>query len=276
MTDTDTKSQPTLTLNDGRRMPQLGFGTWKLKGEEATSAVRNALDAGYWLVDTAAIYENEEYVGRGIGDWSDIFLQTKVWNNRQGFDEAKAACRESLKKLGRDHVDMLLIHWPCPEKNLYVETWKAFVELREEGLAKSIGVSNFRADEMKRIADATGVMPALNQIELHPGFQQRELRVANAELGVVTQSWSPLGQSESLSHPVIATVAREVDQPAGAVVLRWHMQHGLCPIPKSATPAHIADNLRALSFELSEDQMARIDTLDDPEGRMGEHPDNVN
>ena len=264
--------QPTLTLNDDRQIPQFGFGTFKLKGSEATDAVKAALDTGYWLVDTAAVYENEEAVGKGVGEWSDIFLQTKVWNDRQGFDEAKKAARESLDKLGRDYVDMLLIHWPCPDKELYVDTWKAFVELREEGLAKSIGVSNFREDELKRVADATGVMPALNQIELHPTFQQRELRKVHEELGVVTQSWSPLGQAEALSNDTIKSIADETGKSAGAVALRWHLQHGLCPIPKSGTPSHIADNFTALDFELSEEQMARIDALDDPDGRIGPDP----
>ena len=269
---THTLTQPTLPLNDGRTIPQLGFGTWKLRGDSAADAVRCAVDAGYRLVDTAAIYENEAEVGRGLGADTGIFLQTKVWNNAQGYDKAMAACRESLRKLGRDHVDMLLIHWPCPKQDLFVETWRAFIELREEGLAKSIGVSNFRPDDLKRVVDETGVMPALNQIELHPRFQQRELRAVHDEMGIVTQSWSPLGQAEAVEDPAIADVARETGRPAAAVVLRWHIQHGLCPIPKSATPAHIADNLGALEFELSEEQMARIDALDDPDGRMGEDP----
>ncbi len=267
---------PTLDLNDGRKIPQLGFGTYKLEEDKAPDAVSTAIDVGYWLVDTAAIYQNERGVGKGIGGWSDIFLQTKIWNESQGYERTLRAADKCLERLGRDHVDMLLIHWPCPEKGLFVETWKALIELREAGKAKSIGVSNFREEDLRRIIDETGVTPALNQIELHPAFQQREMRNVHEQLGIVTQSWSPLGQGEGLSNEVIEDIGKETGQPASAVILRWHLQHGLAPIPKASSRDHIEANFKALSFELSEDQMARIDGLDDPKGRMGPNPAEFN
>ena len=263
---------PSLDLNDGRQIPQLGFGTYKIAEDDAPEAVSTAIDVGYWLVDTAAVYENERGVGKGVGDWSDIFLQTKIWNDSQGYDRTLKAADKCLDRLGRDHVDMLLIHWPCPGKDLFVETWKALIELRDAGKAKSIGVSNFREEDLRRIIDETGVTPALNQIELHPSFQQRALRKVHEELGIVTQSWSPLGQGEGLENDVIGTIAEETGQSASAVIIRWHLQHGLCPIPKASSREHIEANFKALSFELSDGQMSRIDALDSKDGRMGPDP----
>ncbi|MGB3797514.1 MAG: aldo/keto reductase [Alteraurantiacibacter sp.] len=263
---------PTLTLNDDRQIPQLGFGTYQLDDSTATKAVKTALDVGYWLVDTAAIYENEDGVGKGVGDWSDIFLQTKIWNERQGYDEAMTAFEESLDRLGRDYVDMLLIHWPCPAQDKFVDTWKAFIKLRDEGKAKSIGVSNFREEDLKRIVDETGVVPALNQIELHPAFQQRKLRGVHDEMGIVTQCWSPLGQGDGLELDAIQKIADETGKSASAVILAWHLQHGLAPIPKASSRNHIAANFDALKLTLSDDQMAAIDALDSEGGRMGPHP----
>ena len=267
---------PTLTLNDDRQIPQIGFGTWKLEGDEATDSVKAALEAGYWLIDTAEIYGNEEQVGEAIGEWSDIFLQTKIWNDDQGYERTQEAAREALERLGREHVDMLLIHWPCPEKGKTLETWKALIQLREDGLAKSIGVSNFREEDLRMIVEETGVTPALNQIELHPSFQQRELRKVHADMGIVTQCWSPLGQGETMDDDALQSVAQEVGAPVSTVVLAWHMNHGLAPIPRSTNPEHIADNLRAREITLTDEQVAKIDALDSADGRMGEHPDEVN
>ena len=267
---------PTLTLNDERQIPQLGFGTYKIDEGDAPEIVKTALDVGYWLIDTAAIYENEKGVGKGIGDWSDIFLQTKIWNESQGYERTKKAAQKCLDRLGREHVDMLLIHWPCPDNGLFVETWKALIELRDEGKAKSIGVSNFREEDLRKIIGETGVTPALNQIELHPSFQQRELRKVHEELGIVTQSWSPLGQGEGLDNDAIAKIAEETGRPNSAVILRWHLQHGLVPIPKASSRKHIEANFEALDFELSDDQMSRIDALDSDDGRMGPHPAELN
>ena len=273
---TDRNDQPTLELNDGRRIPQLGFGTWQIEVDDAPQAVQTALETGYWLVDTAAIYKNEEGVGKGIGEWSDIFLQTKIWNESQGYDRTLKAAEKSLARLGRDHVDMLLIHWPQPERGLFVETFKALIELRDQGKAKSIGVSNFRPDDLKRVADETGVVPALNQVELHPSFQQRELRAVHEEMGIVTQSWSPLGQGGGMDSDAVKAIADETGRAASAVILRWHIQHGLCPIPKSTNPDHIRANFSALDFELTQEQMAKIDALDSDDGRMGPEPGKFN
>lgn len=263
---------PTLTLNDNRQIPQLGFGTFQIPDEEAADAVSTAIDVGYWLIDTASIYENEVGVGKGIGEWSDIFLQTKIWNDDQGYNQALKALDKSLKRLGRDYVDMLLIHWPCPKKDKFVETWKALIELRDAGKAKSIGVSNFREEDLKRIVDETGVVPALNQIELHPTFQQRELREVHGEMGIVTQSWSPLGQGEGLDDDAIQRIAEETGASASAVILAWHLQHGLAPIPKASSRDHIEANFAARSLTLSDEQMASIDALDSKDGRMGPNP----
>ena len=267
---------PTLTLNDDRQIPQLGFGTYKIDDADAPDAVKMALETGYWLVDTAAIYQNETGVGKGVGDWADIFLQTKIWNESQGYDRTLKAADKCLERLGRDHVDMLLIHWPCPDKGLYVDTWKALIELRDQGKAKSIGVSNFREQDLKRIIDETGVTPALNQIELHPTFQQRKMRKVHDEMGIVTQSWSPLGQGEGLSKGAIRDIADEIGQPASAVIIRWHIQCGLSTIPKASSRDHIEANFKALDFELTDEQMKRIDDLDDPDGRMGPEPGKLN
>jgi len=263
---------PTLTFHDGNVIPQLGFGTWQIEEPDAAKAVQTALDVGYRLVDTAAIYRNERGVGEGLGDAGDVFLTTKVWNDDQGFAEAKRGARQSLDKLGRDSVDLLLIHWPCPTKDAYVDTWKAMIDMRDAGLTRSIGVSNFRIEDLERLDAETGVLPVLNQIELHPSFQQRELRKAHEDMGIVTQSWSPLGQGGGMDNPDIKAIAEETGQPASAAILRWHLQHGFSAIPKASSRAHMAANFAALSFELSDEQMARIDALDDPEGRKGPDP----
>ena len=268
--------QPTLALNDGRQIPQLGFGTWEIEAQDAKDAVSSALEAGYWLVDTAAIYKNEKEVGEGIGDWSDIFLQTKIWNESQGYDRTLKAAEKCLDRLGREHVDMLLIHWPCPDNGLFVDTWKALIELRDQGKAKSIGVSNFREQDLKRIVDETGVVPALNQIELHPSFQQRDMRKLHDDMGIVTQSWSPLGRGNAFGNATIEAIAEETGQPAPAVVIRWHIQCGLSTLPRSTNPDHIRSNFQALDFELTDDQMKRIDDLDTDDGRMGPEPGEFN
>ena len=185
------KNQPTVTLNDGRVMPQLGLGVWRTPADDAARVVKTAVGAGYRLVDTAAIYGNEKGVGAALADARDVFLTTKLWNDRQGYDAALKAFDSSLGRLGRESVDLYLIHWPAPSKGLYVETWKALVKLRDEGRAKSIGVSNFCVEHLQRVADETGVMPAVNQIELHPSFQQTELRAFHDAHGIKTESWSP-------------------------------------------------------------------------------------
>lgn len=264
---------PTLSLNDGRNIPQLGFGTYQIDNDDAAKAVSTALNVGYPLVDTAAIYQNEEGVGEGLGDRTDIWLTTKIWNESQGYERAKGAFAKCLARLDRPVVDLVLIHWPCAENDKYVETWKAMIEMREAGTARSIGVSNFQPDHLRRLVDETGVTPALNQIELHPSFQQRDLRKLHDEMGIVTQSWSPLGQGNGLDNDTIKAIAEETGQNAAAVIIRWHIQHGLAVIPKASSRDHIAANFEALRFELTDEQMARIDKLDDANGRIGPHPD---
>ncbi|ANU07388.1 aldo/keto reductase [Paraurantiacibacter namhicola] len=266
------KDQPTLTLNDGRSMPQLGYGTFEIPDEDAPGLVGTALGVGYWLVDTAALYENERGVGKGIGEWSDIFLTTKIWNDDQGFDEAKRAFSQSLERLDRAYVDLLLIHWPCPDKGKFVDTWKALIALREEDTAKSIGVSNFRITDLEKLEAETGVRPAVNQIELHPYFQQAELRAVHDEMGIATQCWSPLGQGDALDDPVIKDIASAHGVQPAAVILAWQIQLGCATIPKSSSREHMEGNFKALDVSLTEEDMARIAELDRADGRIGPDP----
>jgi 2,5-diketo-D-gluconate reductase A len=283
-------NEPRMTLNDGRTMPQLGFGVWRVPEDATATVVGQALAAGFRLVDTAAVYGNEEGVGSALAasdlPRDDVFVTTKVRNGEQGFDSTLRACEASLRRLGLDAVDLYLIHWPCPAGGLYVDTWKALVRLREEGRTRSIGVSNFTPETLRRIIDATGVAPAVNQIELHPRFQQRAMRALHAELGIVTQSWSPLGSGflrdrdadRNLdADPTLAAIAAAHGKSWAQVVIRWHLQSGLAVIPKSSTPARIAANRDVFDFTLSEAEMTAIAGLDDDRGgRGGPHPDEVN
>lgn len=264
--------QPTVTLNDGRVMAQLGLGVWQTPADDAATVVQTAVKAGYRLVDTAAIYGNEKGVGAGLKDAPDVFLTTKLWNDRQGYDATLEAFDRSVGRLGRDGVDLYLIHWPAPSKGLYVETWKALVKLRDEGRAKSIGVSNFCIEHLQRVADETGVMPSVNQIELHPSFQQTELRAFHDANGIKTESWSPLGQGKGLADPVIAGVAKKHGKTAAQAVIRWHLDSGLIVIPKSVTPARITENIDVFDFALDAEDMAAFAKLDRKDGRMGPDP----
>ncbi|MBU2136431.1 MAG: aldo/keto reductase [Alphaproteobacteria bacterium] len=265
-----------LTLNDGRALPQVGLGVWRTPANDAAVVVRTALEAGYRAVDTAAIYGNEAGVGEGIRasglPRDEVFVTTKLWNESQGYDRALRAFDKSLERLGLDHVDLYLIHWPCPQQELYLESWKALIRLREDGRARSIGVSNFAPEHLDRIIQETGVVPAVNQIELHPRFQQASLRSANAAAGVLTESWSPLGQGQILEDPVIMSLAARHGVTPAQVVIRWHVQLGLIVIPKSVTPARIVQNLDVFGFELDADDMAAMASLDTAEGRIGPDP----
>jgi len=269
-------TQPTLSFNDGRAIPQVGLGVWKTPDDGAGDAVAVALDAGYRHVDTAAAYKNERGVGEGLRQAGvpreEVFVTTKLWNEEQGFDRTLRAFDASLEQLGLDHVDLYLIHWPSPARDLYVDTWRAFVRLKEEGRARSIGVSNFTAEHLDRLADETGVTPAINQIELHPRFQQRALREAHAARGIVTQSWSPLGQGQLLQDPVIAGIAAKHGRTPAQVVIRWHIDNGLVVIPKSVTPSRIAENFGVFGFALDADDLAAITKLDTGDGRIGPDP----
>ncbi|MDO8411552.1 MAG: aldo/keto reductase [Phenylobacterium sp.] len=265
-----------LTLNDGRTLPQVGLGVWRTPADDAAVVVRTALEAGYRAVDTAAVYGNEAGVGEGVRTSAlprdEVFVTTKLWNESQGYDRALRAFDKSLDRLGFDHVDLYLIHWPCPQQGLYLESWKALIRLREEGRARSIGVSNFAPEHLQRIIDETGVAPAVNQIELHPRFQQASLRSANAAAGVLTESWSPLGQGQILEDPVIGGLAVKHGVTPAQVVIRWHVQLGLIVIPKSVTPARILQNLDVFGFVLDADDMSAMASLDSAEGRIGPDP----
>lgn len=263
-----------LTFNDGRTIPAIGFGTYQIPPEDAARLSREALDAGYRLVDTAAFYANEAGVGAATAG-TDAFVTTKLWRDDMGHDATLKAFDASLAALGRDTVDLFLIHWPMPSRDQYVDTWRALVRLREEGRALSIGVSNFSPDHLDRIVDATGVVPALNQIELHPTFQQRAARAAHERLGIVTQSWSPLGQGKLIADPVIGGIATRIGATPAQVILAWHLQSGLGVIPKASSRARIDENLAAQRVTLSAEDMATIDAMDDPNGRLGPNPDTL-
>jgi 2,5-diketo-D-gluconate reductase A len=265
-----------ITLNDGARIPQVGLGVWQTPNNEAAPAVKAALDAGYRHVDTAAVYENEEGVGEGIRQSglarADIFLTTKLWNTDQGYEQTLKAFDASLKRLGTDYVDLYLIHWPSAHRGLFVDTWKAFVKLKEEGRAKSIGVSNFHPEHIEKIVAETGVVPVINQIELHPDFQQREARDFHDKHKIATQSWSPLGQGKLLGHPVIADIAGKLGRTPAQVIIRWHIDNGLVVIPKSVTPSRIVENFKVFDFKLSAEDLEKLNALDDAGARIGPDP----
>jgi 2,5-diketo-D-gluconate reductase A len=271
---------PSLTLNNGIRMPQLGFGVYLVPDDEAEEAVSTAIDAGYRSIDTAALYKNERGTGRAINESGvprdEFFVTTKVWNTDQGYNEALRAFDASLDQLGMDYVDLYLIHWPLPARGRYVETWKALEKIHAEGRAKSIGVSNFQPDHLRKLIEESGVVPAVNQIELHPRLQQQELREVDAELGIATEAWSPLGRGNGvLDDPVVAEAARKHGKTPAQVVLRWHLQLGNVVIPKSATPSRIRENIDVFGFDLDKDDLAALATLETGE-RVGPDPDTFN
>jgi len=265
-----------ITLNDGRPIPQLGLGLWQTPAATAADIVAAALQTGYRHLDTAAIYGNEAGVGLGLVNSGvkreEVFVTTKLWNDAQGFDSTLRAAHESLRTLRLDYVDLYLVHWPAPRRGLYVESWRALIRLREEGLAKSIGVSNFAVAHLERIIGETGVTPALNQIELHPRFQQRELRVFHAAQGIATESWAPLGRARVLDDPVIRKLAAKHGRTSAQIVIRWHLDEGLIAIPKTARRERLAENFDVFGFTLDADDRAAIAALDRAEGRIGPDP----
>ena len=267
---------PNVRLNDGNEIPQLGFGVFQVPPPETVETALNALSAGYRHIDTAAAYRNEAEVGQALRasglDRDDVFITTKCFNDDHGYDAARNAFKTSLDRLELDFVDLYLIHWPVPSKDLYLDTWKAFIELREEGLVRSIGVSNFQPAHLERIVSETGVTPSVNQVELHPHLQQPGLRREHEDRGIVTEAWSPLAQGGVLEEPEIVRIAKEQGRTAGQVVLRWHLQLGNVIFPKSSTPSRIEENFDVFSFELAEADMAAIGQLDKGE-RIGPDPD---
>jgi 2,5-diketo-D-gluconate reductase A len=269
-------SIPTVPLNDGHAIPVVGFGTFPRAGDDSRTTAISALDAGYRLLDTALRYENEEGVGRAVREYDlpreEIIVCTKLAGRHHGYDETIKGFHESLANLGLDYVDIYLIHWPLPRLDKYVDSWKAMVKLRDEGLVRSIGVSNFTEEHLRRIIDATGVVPVMNQVELHPYFPQAPLRAVHAELGVVTESWSPLGRGELLSEPTVTAIAEAHGVSPAQAILRWHVQLGAVPIPKSADPARQRANIDLFGFTLTDEEMATLSGME--RGRIwGQDPD---
>lgn len=278
---------PTLTLNSGRTMPQLGLGMWQASNEETEAAVTAALGSGYRLIDTAQVYANEEGVGRALAATTvpreELFITTKLWNADQGYDEALAAFDASMERLGLETLDLYLIHWPLGDAERRLATWRALVALQEQGRVASIGVSNFYPSQIQELVDATGVVPALNQIELHPHFPQWVARAFHNDLGIVTQSWSPLGGSTGglwekrgkpnslLTDPVIAEIAEAHGKSPAQVLIRWHLQNGLAVIPKSVDPERIAQNIDVMDFRLTGGDLERIAAISTGE-RFGLDP----
>jgi 2,5-diketo-D-gluconate reductase A len=267
---------PDLELSDGVAIPQLGFGVFQVPADETQRAVESALEVGYRHIDTAAIYRNEEGVGAALAASGlrreELFVTTKVWNSEQGYDPTLAACDESLGKLGLDAVDLYLIHWPLPKGELFLDTWRALEEIKDDGRSRSIGVSNFRVKDLERLLAAAEQQPTINQIELHPYLQQAELRAWHAEHEIASEAWSPIAQGEALGDETVATVAAHHERSAAQVILRWHLQLGNVVIPKSVTPERIKENFELFDFELSDDDMAALARLDRGQ-RLGPDPD---
>jgi 2,5-diketo-D-gluconate reductase A len=267
---------PQVALRGDIQIPQLGFGVFQVPPEDTVEAVLHALNAGNRHIDTATAYGNEAEVAQGIHaaglERGDVFITTKCFNDDHGHQQARRALDASLDRLETTYVDLYLIHWPVPSQDRYVETWQAFVEAQQDGLARAIGVSNFNQPHLERIIAETSVTPAVNQIELHPYFQQAGLRRAHEDLGIVTEAWSPLAQGQVLDDPVLTRIAEAHGKTAGQVVLRWHLQLGNVVFPKSVTPARIEENLDVLDFHLSASEMAEIEALD-ASGRIGPDPD---
>ncbi len=271
-----THQVPGVPLRGGEAIPQLGFGVFQVPPDATEQVVGAALEAGYRHIDTAAAYRNEPGVGLAVHasglDRGEVFITTKCWNDQQGRAEARRACERSLARLETDYLDLYLIHWPAPAQDRYVETWRTFVELRDEGLVRSIGVSNFQPAHLRRLIEETGETPAVNQVELHPYLQQPGLRREREELGIVTEAWSPIAQGAVLDDPTIGAIAARHERTAAQVVIRWHLQLGNVVIPKSVTPERIRENFDVLGFELGDAEMDAIAGLDRG-ARTGPDPD---
>ncbi|TFC04738.1 aldo/keto reductase [Cryobacterium adonitolivorans] len=268
----------TLLMNDGLRIPQLGLGVYKIPDALAASTVQIALEAGYRHVDTAALYENERGVGEGLARAAlprdEVFVTTKVWNDRHGYDETLRAFDESMAKLGLDYVDLYLVHWPAPRQNRYVDTYRALETIKADGRARSIGVSNFHTHHLDRLLAETDIVPAVNQVELHPWLQQTEVRAYNAAHGILTEDWSPLARGRAIGNPTLDAIGARHSKSAAQVVLRWHLDLGDVVIPKSVTPSRIRENLDVFDFTLDASDRAAITALEANE-RTGKDPDDL-
>lgn len=265
---------PTVTFNDGTEMPQLGLGTYKLRGEECVRVVREAIELGYRHIDTASVYENEEEVGQAIADAiaagdvsrEELFVTTKVWNDCHGAEKASASFQESLGRLGLEYIDLFLVHWPCPQQNRYIETFEAIAKIQGLGSVQSIGVANFYEEVLREVVEKTGITPVLNQVELHPGFTQAPLRKVHEELGIITEAWSPLSRGIALQNPVIEGIAAELGSTPAQVTIKALLQLGCSVIPKTANSERLKENLNAVNFGLSQEQLDAVLSLDDQPG----------
>jgi 2,5-diketo-D-gluconate reductase A len=270
---------PSLPLNDGTTIPQIGLGTWKIPDADAAAVVADAIAAGYRLIDTASEYKNEVGVGAGLRAAAvppaELMLTTKIWNADQGFDTTLRAAEASIKRLGRPYIDLYLIHWPAPGRNTYVDTWKALIELKQRGTVKSIGVCNFHRPHLERIIGETGVAPVVNQIELSPQLAQTELRAYHAQHRIVTESWSPLARGQLVQNPEVIALAQKHGKTPAQVIPRWHIELGLVVIPKSATASRVRENLAVFDFSLDAGDMAVLAKMDAGK-RLGPNPDVFN
>jgi len=256
-----------IPFSDGHTIPSLGLGVWQIPDDQTPDIVSSAIKAGYRLIDGAFIYGNEVGMGKGIASSGvprdDLFITSKLWNSEQGYDKTRRAIEASLQRIGLDYLNLCLIHWPCPTKDLYVETWKAFVDAQQDGQLRSIGVSNFNPDHLDRIIGETGVTPVLNQIEVNPRLVQAEMRAENDRRNIVTQAWTPLGQLLSFDAPAIQSIADRLGRSPAQIILRWHLQLGVSVIPRSTEIAHLKQNLETADFTLTESDMAAINALDE-------------
>ena len=272
-------SQPLITLNSGKMMPQLGLGAYKVNQDIAVQLVQHALEIGYRRIDTAALYDNEAEVGAAIRKSGlardEVFVTSKIWNDRHGYAEAKEAIQESIERLNIDYVDMMLIHWPCPKQDKFVETWRAFEEVLESGVVRSIGVSNFNQPHLEKLLASANVIPAINQVELHPQLAQNSLRHFNTRHGIQTEAWAPLGRARFNDNILLGEIAESLGKTVAQVIIRWHLQLGNLVIPKSSNPDRLAENFDVFDFELSEHNMGVIATLN-TETRIATNPDDMN
>jgi 2,5-diketo-D-gluconate reductase A len=264
------------TLNNGQKIPQLGLGVYKVGQDIAVDLVQMAIEAGYRRIDTAALYDNEQEVGAGIRKSGlareEIFVTTKIWNDRQGYDNALEAIDESLTRLNIEYLDMLLIHWPAPTQDKFVETWQAFEKVLESGRVRGIGVSNFNPNHLEKLLAAGGTVPAINQVELHPGLQQAEVRAFNASHGIATEAWSPLARGRFNENPILVAIAEKYGKSVAQIIIRWHIELSNLVIPKSSNPDRLRENIDVFDFELTRDDLDSIAALDSG-FRTGLHPD---
>jgi 2,5-diketo-D-gluconate reductase A len=272
----DPRTVPAVALNDGTTIPQIGFGLWQVPPSEAEVATAEALRVGYRHLDSAAVYANEAEAGAALAKSGlareDVYVTTKLWNPDHGYDEAMRAFDTSMTKMGFEQLDLYLIHWQCKQHGKFIDTWRALIDLQKSGRVKSIGVSNFKEPALRQLIDATGVIPVLNQIELHPWLPQLDMRAVHAEYGIATESWSPLASGQLIDDPTLTVIAAKHGKSTAQVIIRWHLQQGLIVLPKSVTPARIAENIDVFGFQLDDEDMATIAGMESGY-RTGPDPD---